>query len=60
MDTTVLLNAKEHPEYEEIITEVLNKKFDLKLMDKALSYAKRESQAEAYYVLLKLSQKLPK
>jgi len=54
MDKSLLLNVKEHPDYEAVIEEVLQKKFDKELMAKALRSAKSESQAEAIYVLLKL------
>ncbi len=54
MDKSLLLNVKKHPDYEAVIEEVLQKKFDKELMAKALKTAKSESQAEAIYVLLKL------
>lgn len=54
MDKSLLLNFKKHPDYEAVIEEVLQKKFDKELMAKALRSAKSESQAEAIYVLLKL------
>jgi len=47
---------KSHCEYDSIITEVIEKKLDEKVMAKALKNAKRESQAEALYVIYRLKE----
>jgi len=48
---------QDHPDYDETIEEVVQKRFDQSLMDQAMRNAKREEQAEALYVMLKLNKK---
>jgi uncharacterized membrane-anchored protein YjiN (DUF445 family) len=45
---------KNHPDYEKTIDEVIENRFDKGIMEKAIKKAKKRSQAEAIYVLLKL------
>jgi len=47
---------QEHPNYDDVIEEVLHNSFDEDLMSVALLKTKTESQAEALYVILKLKQ----
>jgi len=50
-------SMQDHPDYDETIEEVVQKRFDQSLMDQAMRNAKREEQAEALYVMLKLNKK---
>jgi len=56
MEKNNTLLVKEHPDYEATIDDVVHKKIDQKLMDEATRRTKRESRAEALYVLLKLKE----
>ncbi len=49
-----LSKINEHPDYNDTIEEIVQKTFDREIMDIALTKTKRESRAEALYVLLKL------
>jgi len=49
-----VLSIKNHPDYEATIEEVVNHDVDEKLMREAIRRAKRESHAEALYVLYRL------
>ncbi len=51
-----LFKLQDHPDYNDVIEEVVQKTFDRDLMDIALRKAERESRAEALYVILKLAQ----
>lgn len=57
METFFSNGVKEHPKFDETIEEIIQQRFDVELMAKALILAKNESQAEALYVLLKLGYK---
>jgi len=56
MNKNKTILVKNHPDYEATIDDVVNKQIDQKLMDEALLRTKRESRAEALYVMLKLQE----
>ena len=59
MDSDLLHHYSEHPEFNHVIGEVLQKKFDQNIMSEAKKskFVTCESQAEALYVILKLKKK---
>jgi len=54
MDKFLADELKNHPDYKQTLDEVIEKRFDKSIMEKAIKKAKKESQVEALYVLLKL------
>jgi len=56
MNKVIIRDLKSHPNYDAVIDEVVQEIFDEETMSRALRNAKRESQAEALYVLYKLKE----
>ncbi len=56
VNSDLLFNCSKHPEFNNVIEDVLQKKFDENIMNKAKNskLVTNESQAEALYVILKL------